>query len=189
MHGSGSGSATSTSTRSARRRPRASSRRPCPGSRSAARGGATSTRSRVSISCCPSNRTRSPVFSPLSPLSLEEARRVWEESFDDERLVTFVAERNRRILGCSIACPVEVSFLHAGLTKVPGAGLLGYAAVFPDARGLGAGRAPCCAVLEWSRLDGREWCVTDWRMTNLLASRARPRLGFHPTFYRLHRRI
>lgn len=31
--------------------------------------------------------------------------------------------------------------------------------------------------------------VTDWRMTNLSASRAWPALGFRPTFFRLHRAI
>jgi hypothetical protein len=45
------------------------------------------------------------------------------------------------------------------------------------------------AVLAWSRDAGHPYVVTDWRMTNLLSSRAWPRLGFRPTFYRLYRPI
>ena len=40
-----------------------------------------------------------------------------------------------------------------------------------------------------ARDAGYPWVVTDWRMTNLTSSRAWPRLGFRPTFYRLFRAI
>jgi len=78
---------------------------------------------------------------------------------------------------------------HKSLALPPGAGFLGFASVLPEARGGGAGRLLGEAVLDWARKTGREWVVTDWRMTNLLSSRAWPRLGFRPTFYRLHRAI
>ena len=80
--------------------------------------------------------------------------------------------------------------LHRGLALPAGAGFLGFAAVLPEARGAGVGRA---ARRGRARLGARDerlrWVVTDWRMTNLLSSRAWPRLGFRPTFYRLHRAI
>jgi GNAT superfamily N-acetyltransferase len=50
-------------------------------------------------------------------------------------------------------------------------GLLGYAAVPPDARGLGAGRALANAILVWAHDQGYEWVATDWRSTNLEADR------------------
>ena len=59
--------------------------------------------------------------------------------------------------------------------------------MFPEARGLGAGRALGEAVLAWSAEQGHACVVTDWRATNLLSSRAWPALGFRPTFLRLHR--
>ena len=63
------------------------------------------------------------------------------------------------------------------------------ALVIGAARGLGAGRALGEAVLGWSHEAGHAACVTDWRATNLLSSRAWPRLGFRDTFWRLHRLV
>jgi hypothetical protein len=45
------------------------------------------------------------------------------------------------------------------------------------------------AVLGWSAERGFDCVVTDWRVTNLLSSRAWPALGFEETFLRLHRMI
>jgi hypothetical protein len=39
------------------------------------------------------------------------------------------------------------------------------------------------------RDEGYECMVTDWRVTNLLASRFWPRRGFRPMFLRLYRSI
>ena len=69
------------------------------------------------------------------------------------------------------------------------AAFLGFAAVLPEARGLGAGRALGEAVLAWAHDAGYPVVATDWRATNLLSSRAWTALGFVPTFHRLHRLI
>ena len=45
------------------------------------------------------------------------------------------------------------------------------------------------AVLVWARDASHPTVVTDWRETNLLSSRTWSRLGFRPTFRRLHRAI
>jgi GNAT superfamily N-acetyltransferase len=137
----------------------------------------------------PEHQTLSPVFSRLPPPDLEETRAEYEQDFDDPRFTTYVVEHDGEVVGSAIACPIEVSSAHKSLTLPPGAGFLGFAAVLPEARGLGAGRLLGEAVLAWARETGRAWVVTDWRMTNLLASRAWPRLGFRPTFYRLFRAI
>lgn len=65
------------------------------------------------------------------------------------------------------------------------AGFLAYAAVAPDARGLGAGRTLGDACLVWARDNGYEWVAVDWRSTNLEADRTWRAAGFRPTFYRL----
>ena len=69
------------------------------------------------------------------------------------------------------------------------AGFLGFAAVLPAARGLGAGRALGDTVLAWSAEAGYDVVATDWRQTNLQSSRSWTALGFLPTFFRLHRTI
>ena len=137
----------------------------------------------------PEHQVRSPVFSRLPLPSLEATRAEYEEDFEDPRFTTFVVERDGEVLGATIACPIEVSSTHRSLALPPGAGFLGFASVLPDHRGSGAGRLLGEAVFAWARRTGRDFVVTDWRMTNLLASRAWPRLGFRPTFYRLHRAI
>jgi GNAT superfamily N-acetyltransferase len=137
----------------------------------------------------PEHQVRAPVFSRLPLPSLEETRTEYEKDFDDPRFTTLVVERDGEVIGATIACPIEVSSTHQSLALPPGAGFLGFASVLPDHRGSGAGRLLGEAVFEWARETGREWVVTDWRMTNLLASRAWPQLGFRPTFYRLHRAI
>ena len=137
----------------------------------------------------PEHQARSPVFSQRALPDFDETRAEIDADFDDPRFTTFVVERDGEVIGAAIACPIEVSSTHTGLALPAGAGFLGYASVLPDARGAGAGRLLGEAVLDWSRETGRTWVVTDWRMTNLLASRAWPSLGFRPTFFRLHRAI
>jgi GNAT superfamily N-acetyltransferase len=137
----------------------------------------------------PAHQSLAPVFSRLPVPDLEEIRAECEEDFDDPRFTTFMVERDGEVIAAAIACPIEVSSTHKSLALPPGAGFLGFAAVFPEHRGCGAGRLLGEAVFAWARDTGRSWVVTDWRMTNLLASRAWPRLGFRPTFYRLFRAI
>ena len=137
----------------------------------------------------PQHQGLSPVFSAGEVPTLEEALADWEESIDDREYATFVAERNGDVIGCSIGCSIEKSSAHSGLAQPDNAGFLGYAAVFPDERGHGAGRALGEAVLNWATEVGYESVVTDWRVTNLLSSRAWPALGFVQTFHRLHRMI
>lgn len=135
----------------------------------------------------PSHQGLAPTFASGELASYSEALQEWEDDFDDPDLATFVAERDGRLVGSAVGCPLEKSSTHKGLALPANAGFLGFAAVFPDARGLGAGRALGEAVLEWSRTQQHSCVVTDWRATNLRSSRAWPALGFRPTFLRLHR--
>ena len=137
----------------------------------------------------PLHQGRSPVFSSGHLPTEAEALEDWQESFDDERFTTFVAELDGEVVGSAIACDLELSSLHRGPALVGGAGFLGFAAVLPHARGRGAGRALGEAVLGWSATRGDDAVVTDWRATNLQSSRAWTALGFRPTFYRLHRLV
>ena len=137
----------------------------------------------------PAHQTRSPVFSSLAPPGLEATIGEWEADFDDPRFHVVVAEHGGRVIGSAVGCSIVESSGHHGLARPPDAGYLAFAAVFPEARGLGAGRALGEAVLAWARDAGYATVVTDWRQTNLLSSRTWPRLGFRPTFRRLHRAI
>ncbi len=130
-----------------------------------------------------------PTFSAGELPSLEEAVADWEESFDDEGFGYLVAEHDGRVVGAAVACPLEKSSIHTATMRPDHAGFLGFAAVLPEARGLGAGRALGEAVHDWCAAEGFTSLATDWRATNLLSSRTWPRLGYRPTFLRLHRRL
>ncbi|ONI72529.1 GNAT family N-acetyltransferase [Kribbella sp. ALI-6-A] len=137
----------------------------------------------------PRHQGLAPVFSAGEVPSLEEAVADWEESVDDPEFATFVAEVNGRVVGSAIGCSLEKSSTHQGVARPDNAGFLGFAAVFPEDRGHGAGRVLGETVLKWCADAGYDSVVTDWRVTNLLSSRTWPRLGFVPTFQRLHRLI
>lgn len=137
----------------------------------------------------PVHHARSPVFSRLSIPNVEEVMADLEGDVDDPRYVTFVVEHDGRAIGSATACSLELSSSNNGLIRPERAGFLGFAAVLPEARGLGAGRVLGEAVIAWARDAGYPWVATDWRATNLEASRTWPRLGFEPTFLRLHRAI
>lgn len=131
----------------------------------------------------------SPVFSKLPIPTLDETVAELEADWGDPRFTMFVAEHEGRVIGSSVGCALEVSSGHTPLMRPVRAGFLGFAAVLPETRGLGAGRALGEAVLAWTRDAGYAWATTDWRSTNLEADRTWPTLGFRPTFRRLHRTI
>jgi ribosomal protein S18 acetylase RimI-like enzyme len=79
--------------------------------------------------------------------------------------------------------------MHTGLTRPPGAGFLAFAVTAPESRGSGTGIELTSAAFAWARERGYEVMVTDWRVTNLLASRFWPARGFRTSFLRLYRSI
>ncbi len=100
-----------------------------------------------------------------------------------------VAELDGRVVGVFVVAPIELSSRNAGLARPEGATLLAWAATRPDVRGSGAGVALTEAAFAWARERGYRVVVTDWRETNLLASRFWPARGFRRTFLRLYRSI
>jgi GNAT superfamily N-acetyltransferase len=137
----------------------------------------------------PQHQDLSPVFASGGIPTLEEAEEDCRESLQDDRFAIFVAEVGDRVVGSAVGCSIELSSSNTGLIRPPHAGFLGYAAVLTDCRGQGVGRALGEAVLDWSAAAGFSSVTTDWRVTNLLSSRTWPRLGFRPTFLRLHRLV
>jgi GNAT superfamily N-acetyltransferase len=137
----------------------------------------------------PTHQGLSPVFSSGPVPTLEECAAEWEEDFDDPSYATFVAERDGVVVGSAVGCSLAKSSVHKGVARPDNAGFLGFAAVFPEHRGQGSGRALAETVIWWSAQAGYPSIVTDWRVTNLWSSRAWPALGFRDTFVRMHRVI
>ncbi len=133
------------------------------------------------------HQQQSPVFSSPRRWTDDDVRASIVEDLERDDIATLVVERDGRIVGNFVVCPVELSSMHSGLARPPGASYLAFAVTDPGARGSGAGVALTEASFAWARAHGYETMVTDWRVTNLLASRFWPRRGFRPTFLRLHR--
>jgi ribosomal protein S18 acetylase RimI-like enzyme len=125
-----------------------------------------------------------PSFSGLSAETLDELVDDWRDTWADEHFEHFVAERDGRIVGHSLLYRRPAD-LRVPVDSIDLAG----ASTLPELRGSGVGRALTAHVISWSHEQGIPTMVTDWRMTNLLASRFWPRRGFRETFLRLYRAI
>jgi ribosomal protein S18 acetylase RimI-like enzyme len=125
-----------------------------------------------------------PSFSDLTAQPLEEVVDEWRDTWDDERFEHFVAELEGRVVGHLLL------YRRPPDLRVPANSIdLAQAATDPELRGSGVGRALTAHALTWAHEHGIRTMVTDWRMTNLLASRFWPRRGFRETFLRLYRSV
>lgn len=125
-----------------------------------------------------------PSFSGLDLQPVADVVDEWRDTWDDEQFVHFVAERDGRVVGHAL-----LYRRPADLRVPPDSIDLAQASTEPEARGSGVGCALTAHVIRWAHDNGCPVLVTDWRMTNLWASRFWPRRGFRPTFLRLYRSI
>jgi ribosomal protein S18 acetylase RimI-like enzyme len=138
----------------------------------------------------PAHQRLSPVFSARpDELDADALRAEIEQDVASGELGNLVAEVDGRVVGNFEVVPAELSSMHRGLAQPERACYLGFAVVDPAVRGSGAGLALTQASFAWAHAAGYDTMVTDWRVTNLLASRFWPARGFRTTFLRLYRSI
>jgi GNAT superfamily N-acetyltransferase len=137
----------------------------------------------------PRHMAGAPVFSTLAIQPVEEIVAELDADFDNPKYTWLVAEHEGTVVGDAIGLSLEHSPGNSSLIRPASAGFLGYAAVLPEARGLGVGKALGQAIMAWSRDAGYGAVATDWRSANIEADRSWRGLGFRPTFRRLHRFI
>ena len=125
-----------------------------------------------------------PSFSAVEVVTEEESVDDWRDTWEDERFVHFIAERDGDVVGHTLL------YRRPHDLRVPRDSIdLAAASTFPELRGSGVGRALTEHVIDWAYRNGIPTMVTDWRMTNMLASRFWPKRGFRPTFLRLYRAL
>lgn len=125
-----------------------------------------------------------PSFSGRAEVTQAETVEDWRDTWDDEQFVHFVGELGGRVVGHIV--------LYRGREglRIPTPSIdLAAASTDPEARRSGVGRALTAHVLGWAAENGYPVMTTDWRMTNLLASRFWPKRGFEATFLRMYRSI
>jgi GNAT superfamily N-acetyltransferase len=126
----------------------------------------------------------SPSFGPGGFETDAEYEEDWKDTWTETQFTHFVAERDGRIVGHSLL------YKRPHDLRVPKDAIdLAGASTFPDERGGGVGRALTAHVIAWAHANGYPTMVTDWRMTNMLASRFWPKRGFRETFLRLYRAL
>jgi ribosomal protein S18 acetylase RimI-like enzyme len=137
----------------------------------------------------PAHQQRSPVFNGISLPSPELLREEWAKTLAGDEEYVLAAYRGGKPVAVWSVLSAEASSLHRGLARPDHAAFLGFASTLPESRGSGAGLALTAASFAWATGLGYEAIVTDWRVTNLLASRFWPKRGFRTTFLRLYRSI
>jgi GNAT superfamily N-acetyltransferase len=128
---------------------------------------------------------RSPSFSELTAPDDQEYLDDWRNLHQEPEHTHFVAERD----GCIVGHVLLYRRPEGDLRVPPHSIDLANALTEPGQRGSGAGVALTNHALDWAHEHGYATMITDWRMSNLEASRFWPRRGFRETFLRLYRSI
>jgi GNAT superfamily N-acetyltransferase len=133
------------------------------------------------------HQVRSPCWGVHLPEREARHRAEWGNLVDEGDVTLFLAFEGEEPIGVQGYYPMEAG---ASDPTVPEQCVhLAAAGTRERARGRGIGRALTSRVLAHARSAGYRTCHTDWRSTNLLASRVWPRVGFQPVVYRLVRRV
>jgi GNAT superfamily N-acetyltransferase len=130
---------------------------------------------------------RAPIWTPLGPEIFADRRTNYAEVLADPSVTIWLACRGDQILGFQLYFPIETrdDALHLPDSCID----LNVGATVEFARGQGIGTLLTQRGLAEARAAGYDWCVADWRTTNLLAARFWPHRGFREVVYRLRRRI
>jgi ribosomal protein S18 acetylase RimI-like enzyme len=137
----------------------------------------------------PRHQRSSPVFSDRPLPSEQDAREEWVDTLSDEEEEVLVGYREGKPLACWSVVDAEASLHFRDLSLPDRSCYLAFASTVPEARGTGIGLALTDASLARAAAKGYNVMVTDWRVTNLLASRFWPRRGFRTFLLRLYRSI
>ena len=127
----------------------------------------------------------SPSFSGLTMPPREEVRQEFDEVWDDESYIPFVASDGERLIGM-----LALYRRPEGDLRVPAGNIdLAFAATRDDVRGSGAGLALTEFAFNWAHENGFRSMTVDWRSVNLLSSRFWTNRGFRPQYLRLYRAV
>ncbi|MFE8699291.1 GNAT family N-acetyltransferase [Cytobacillus sp. FJAT-54145] len=129
----------------------------------------------------------SPVWAPYMPEEIRQLKDGYAELLTEEMVKVWVAEDNAKILGFQAFWPSKPS--DTNMITPEKTIELGVGATVEEARGHGIGSILVKHGLKEAKSEGYDYCITDYRMTNLLSSTFWPKQGFRPIAYRLYRYV
>ncbi|MEZ4861608.1 MAG: GNAT family N-acetyltransferase [Caldilineaceae bacterium] len=132
-------------------------------------------------------QVQAPVWGVQMPEAVAENRAGWAELVDEADVTVWLAMQANEAVGVQGYWPAEPM---ADNLMIPAECVhMSVAGTRPSARRQGIGAMLTQHGLAQAKAQGYHTCETDWRSTNLLASRFWPKQGFQPAVYRLVRRI
>ena len=130
---------------------------------------------------------QAPVWAPVPAEHLENMKPAYAELANDDTSTTWVVLDGNEIVSYANIYTEDIGAIcYLG---DPQAAHFSIGATHPAYRGRGIGRALFTHILNVAREQGHDRIFTDWRITNLEASRYWPTFGFTPFSYRLLRRV
>lgn len=132
-------------------------------------------------------QVKAPVWAAMMPEAVGETAAGWAELVDEADVTAWLALAAGKVVGVQGYWPPEPAGDH--LLVPENCVHMSAAGTRVEARGRGIGTLLTKYGLAQARAAGYRFCETDWRSTNLLASRFWPRRGFRPVAYRLVRRV
>ncbi len=130
---------------------------------------------------------RAPVWAPVPAEHLAAIREGYAELAEEEETITWLAFYEDEMTAFMVVSAEEMGAAHYLASQE--SAHFSVAAVHPDFRGRGIGRALFTHVLEITRQRGFTHVYTDWRTTNLEANSYWPSFGFTPFAFRMIRRV
>lgn len=129
-------------------------------------------------------QNNSPVYLAISEEQLAKRKQAFESLVEEEDVIVFVAEQHQAIVGFTILEPSTPNLMTPDHSME-----LVLSGVVPETRNQGVGKALLNqSVVECQKRHLR-YLISDWKITNLVASQFWPKSGFQPIAYRLTRRI
>lgn len=129
----------------------------------------------------------SPVWEPVPQEHLDMILPQYAQLANDDDTTTWVVLDQDQIVAFVVLFTVDLGAIH--LLGVPEAAEFAAAAVHPDYRQRGIGKALFNHIINVARAQNYAIMFTDWRTTNLQAASYWPTFGFQPFAYRLLRRV
>jgi ribosomal protein S18 acetylase RimI-like enzyme len=135
----------------------------------------------------PQRLASAPVWGAVLPERLDDRRQRYAGIVDDETATAWLAEEDGRLVGVAVffsEAPVDDDLQIGNDCATFAVG-----ATRPDARERGVATALTRHGLADLKARGFQTCLTDWRVTNLEASRLWSRFDFETAVFRLARHV